>query len=105
MADNNVPLPPLTYPTDHCVSIIERERQLQQALNEIAALKTMIADPHEVHINILRGTIPLSRANAIHIAGLPADVDKQLAENTELRATVERLNQEMSEAIDASTKD
>ena len=98
---------------------------LVRAIREIASLKHALSDPAAVHINILRGTIPLSRANAIHIAGLPADVDKQLAENAalratkaewlkqngpggwidELRATVERLNQEMAEAIDTSTQD
>ena len=59
--------------------------------DELAAerdeLRSSLADPLKVHTNILRGTIALTKAQAIHIAGLPADIENQLQE---LRATVEQ---------------
>jgi hypothetical protein len=59
-----------------------RERQLKAALkllqNKVASLK----DSAKVHVNILRGEIALTKAQAIHIAGLPADVEDQLAQLT-----------------------
>jgi len=62
-------------------------RELIERRNELAALKSALSDPAAVHSNILRGTIAMSRTDAIHIAGLPADVDKQLAEIAALRET------------------
>ena len=38
-----------------------------------------LSDANAVHANILRGTIALTKAQAIHIAGLPADVEQRLA--------------------------
>ena len=47
----------------------------------VAALEAqvaLLADPHAVHVNILRGTLPLTKAQAIHIAGLPVDIEAQV---------------------------
>ena len=40
----------------------------------------LLTDPAAVHINILRGDLPLTKAQAIHIAGLPADIEQQVRE-------------------------
>lgn len=49
----------------------------------IDTLLAVFSDPASVHLNILRGIIPLSRMNALHIAGA-TDYDA-------LKAEVERL--------------
>lgn len=50
--------------------IADRERQLRAAIAELRKLQ----DSAYVHVKILRGEIALTKAQAIHIAGLPADV-------------------------------
>ncbi|MGA3264159.1 MAG: hypothetical protein ABSC47_08965 [Terracidiphilus sp.] len=54
--------------------ILELERQLADLQRRF----DLLADPHAVYINILRGTLPLTKDQAIHIAGLPADIKEQL---------------------------
>ena len=46
----------------------------------LEALESSLKDSAIVHTNILRGTIALTKAQAIHIAGLPADIAAQLEE-------------------------
>lgn len=66
-----------------CIAALAQERdQMQSKL-------ALLTDPAAVHANILRGTLPLTKAQAIHIAGLPADVEQEMER---LRAEVERLS-------------
>lgn len=46
--------------------------------DRIRCLESSLADSSVVHSNILRGTIALTKAQAIHIAGLPADIESKL---------------------------
>lgn len=46
---------------------------------KVDALLAVFSDPASIHLNILRGIIPLSRMNALHIAGA-TDYDTLLAE-------------------------
>lgn len=55
--------------------LIERASRAEAALE---ALQVALKDSAAVHINILRGDIALTKAQAIHIAGLPADIEQQL---------------------------
>ena len=43
-------------------------------------LQAALKDPAVVHVMILRGDISLTKEQAIHIAGLDADIDKTMAE-------------------------
>jgi hypothetical protein len=55
--------------------------EVQQLRQQVAALEeklSWLSDPAKVHTNILRGTIALTKAQAIHIAGLPADIENQV---------------------------
>lgn len=67
----------------------ERIAALTQECDQLRARLALLADPAAVHANILRGALPLTKAQAIHIAGLPANVEEELER---LRAEVERLN-------------
>ena len=58
----------------------ELERQLAEATAEAKRITDMLSDSATVHVNILRGTIKISKANLIHAAGLPANIEAQLAE-------------------------
>ena len=51
---------------------------------EIERIKAAMQDAPTVHANILRGTIALTKAQAIHIAGLDANIEQQLASQTAL---------------------
>jgi hypothetical protein len=54
-----------------CKALIERIARAEQT---VAAL----SDPNRVHTCILRGEIALTKEQAIHIAGLPADVEERM---------------------------
>lgn len=55
-----------------CIAALTQERdQMQSKL-------ALLTDPAAVHANILRGALPLTKAQAIHIAGLPANVEQEL---------------------------
>lgn len=54
------------------------EAALAQKTRECEELRETLADANKVHTNILRGTIALTKAQAIHIAGLPADIEAQV---------------------------
>ncbi len=69
--------------------IAKQEAEIERLSAENASLMKVFSDSSVVHINILRGTIALTKAQAIHIAGLPANVEEQLAS---LKAQVERLS-------------
>jgi hypothetical protein len=43
------------------------------------AIREKLKDSSVVHVGILRGDIALTKAQAIHIAGLPADIEDRLA--------------------------
>ena len=64
---------------------IKRDKERVATLEQQVKLLT---NPAAVHINILRGTLPLTKAQAIHIAGLPADIEEQVSE---LQEIVERF--------------
>lgn len=64
----------------------ERIAKLEAELAEKQRVLDLLLDPHAVFINIKRGTLPLTKAQAIHIAGLPANVEEELAA---LRALME----------------
>lgn len=51
---------------------------------KVDALLAVFSDPASIHLNILRGMIPLNRMNALHIAGA-TDYDTLKAENARLR--------------------
>ena len=58
----------------------------------LEALVSSLKDPVIVHTNILRGTIALTRAQAIHIAGLRADIEERYREALEvLRSIVDAV--------------
>jgi len=58
----------------------------------LEALESSLKDPVVVHANILRGTIALTKAQAIHIAGLRADIEVRYREALEvLRLMVDGL--------------
>lgn len=63
--------------------------------DQLRAKLALLTDPAAVHVNILRGDLPLTKAQAIHIAGLPADMEQELER---LRAEVERLNEALQQA-------
>jgi hypothetical protein len=56
------------------------KRQLDEAKAEVKRITDMLSDSATVHANIMRGTIKISKANLIHAAGLPANIEEQLAE-------------------------
>ena len=58
----------------------QRIAELKRQLAEKQRALDLLTDPAAVYTNILRGTLPLTKAQAIHIAGLPADIKEQLAE-------------------------
>lgn len=60
----------------------------EQLRTELAETKAALADPKTVHANILRGTIALTRDQALHIAGA-TDYDS-------LRAEVEQLTETLN---------
>ena len=59
------------------------ERKLAEAKAEVKRITDMLSDSATVHANIMRGTIKISKANLIHAAGLPANIEEQLAEAKE----------------------
>jgi hypothetical protein len=69
----------------HCPPFVSQPtvEELQARIHELGAqlacLKDQLRDSNTVHINILRGTIALKKSQAIHIAGLPANIEEQLA--------------------------
>lgn len=70
---------PTKYECEHCSDMAEMKRLEAES----AALKRRLAlltDRAAVHANILRGELPLTKAQAIHIAGLPADVMERIEE-------------------------
>lgn len=66
----------------------DNRKSKEQIEVELTALRKALSDPTTVHVNILRGTIALTKGQAIHIAGLPADIEEQL---TALRASHKML--------------
>ena len=60
-----------------CVEEV-REYYLRR-IEELEARLKLLTDPAAVHVNILRGNLPLTKAQAIHIAGLPVDIEARLA--------------------------
>lgn len=65
----------------HCVREEEKDKRiaaLQQECDQLRARFALLTDPAAVHANILRGALPLTKAQAIHIAGLPANVEQEL---------------------------
>lgn len=62
--------------------------ELRAKLQTAEATLAQLSDSSVVHSNILRGTIALTKAQAIHIAGLPADIETSLAE---AKATINKL--------------
>ena len=68
--------------TDNCMCSCHLRKDADGDLvfvTDYERLMAAVQDPAKVHTNILRGTIALTKAQAIHIAGLPADVAEQLA--------------------------
>jgi hypothetical protein len=61
----------------------------------------LLANPAAVHVNILRGTLPLTKAQAIHIAGLPANIEQQLAT---AEARVKDIQQTLRECLEPIEK-
>lgn len=57
----------------------ERIANLEAELAEKQRVLDLLLNPHAVHTNILRGFLPLTKAQAIHIAHLPANVEEKLA--------------------------
>ena len=72
----------------HLFGPAERIARSEQAL---AALQ----DPDRVHASILTGSIKLTKAQAIHIAGLPADIEQALA-------ALEARNRELEASLNAA---
>lgn len=72
---------------DRAVGFVDED--IVRGIEKLRSKLALLTDPAAVHANILRGTLPLTKAQAIHIAGLPADVEEQLKN---LRAEVERLS-------------
>ena len=64
------------YPDQTCVDAADFDALKAR----LEALESSLKDSAIVHTNILRGTIALTKAQAIHIAGLPADIAAQLEE-------------------------
>jgi hypothetical protein len=74
------PIPPdatgLWY-SEECVDQMLTDYAAAQG-ERIKALEEVLKDPDTVHVNILRGTIALTKAQAIHIAGLPANIEERI---------------------------
>jgi hypothetical protein len=64
-----------------CEDWMAEDDASKPAASPVAAPESdaLLADPNYVHIKILRGEIALTKAQAIHIAGLPADIEERLA--------------------------
>ena len=58
----------------------EALRRMTGSASQLAELLEKLQDPEIVHSYILRGRIQLTRAQAIHIAGLPGNIDFQVAQ-------------------------
>lgn len=62
-------------------------------LVNLADVEAWLKDSTAMHSNILRGDIALTREQAIHIAGLPADIEAQLvAANRKIAEQEQLLN-------------
>jgi hypothetical protein len=67
------------YRTAQDRAMVSAILDLETALARIAELEAALKDSATIHSNILRGDIALTKEQAIHIAGLPADIEQQLA--------------------------
>ncbi len=72
-------------------------KRVSKAEAEVQRLREELADPAKVHASILRGTIALTKEQAIHIAGLPADIAAIIAERDALKEQVRKLTQPVSD--------
>jgi uncharacterized membrane protein YccC len=64
---------------------------------EVTDVDALLQDSTRVHTSILRGTIALTKAQAIHIAGLPADIEAQVqALHAELAAKEAALAEQIA---------
>ena len=84
------------YPS-HPIHVQAEPKSVERSSDETFAL---LKDSHAVHVNILRGQIALTKEQAIHIAGLPADIEQQLSQAqqriTSLEAELEAINGDIS---------
>lgn len=59
----------------------EREMNIiDRRIDNLERQLALLTDPHAVHMNILRGTLPITKEQLIHAAGLPANIEEQIAE-------------------------
>ena len=82
----------------------EALRRMTGSASQLAELLEKLQDPEIVHSYILRGRIQLTRAQAIHIAGLPWNIDSQVAQlQAQLKqiAALEARNRELREKVRA----
>ena len=90
----------ITPDAEDAAFIVEAVNAHDSLLAELATLKIQLADPAAVHANILRGTIALTKAAAIHIAGLPADIEQQLADaNAQVATLAQQLTDEIAKGL------
>lgn len=73
------------------IKLIERIARLEA---ENRRVRESLSDSATVHVNILRGTIALTKAQAIHIAGLPADIEQKVEQ---LEEQVRKLSAPVSD--------
>ena len=67
----------------------------------LEALVSSLKDPVIVHTNILRGTIALTKAQAIHIAGLRADIEERYREALEALRELLRVDDEWHASVNS----
>ena len=78
-------------------ALIERIAALEANVADYKRRFALLANPSAVHANILRGALPLTKAQAIHIAGLPANIEGEVARLKRQLASAE----EIAEALHA----
>lgn len=79
--------------------------EIQSNLDSMTALGlwSMLKQPGVLHLNILRGLLPLARVDALHLAGatdydtLKAALEAARAENDSLQGEVNVLSREISQ--------
>lgn len=70
-------------------------RHIEKLQSDLADARKILTDSATLHVNILRGAVPLERAAALHIAKA-GDYDQIKLDLAAARAEVEKLNKEVT---------